>query len=62
MKSKSAYCPHCKDQVLAQGERPNHVLHVILSFLTLGLWLPIWFIIVIAKAGNYRCVHCGQPV
>lgn len=28
--------------VLVRGGKPNHVLHVILSVLTLGIWLLVW--------------------
>lgn len=28
--------------VLVRGHRPNHVLHLILSVVTFGLWVPVW--------------------
>lgn len=28
--------------VLVKGHRPNHLLHLILSVLTLGLWVFVW--------------------
>jgi hypothetical protein len=28
--------------VMVKGHRPNHILHVILSVLTLGIWLIPW--------------------
>lgn len=31
--------------VLVTGRRPNHILHVILSVITLGLWLVVWFLV-----------------
>lgn len=31
--------------VLVTGRRPNHILHVILSVITLGLWLIVWFLV-----------------
>lgn len=30
---------------LVWGHRPNHVLHLILTVLTLGLWVPVWLIV-----------------
>ena len=30
------------------GRRVNHVLHLVLTILTAGLWLPIWIILAIA--------------
>jgi hypothetical protein len=32
-----------------RGKPVNHALHLILSILTAGLWLPVWLIIAIAK-------------
>ena len=31
--------------VLVKGNRPSHVLHLLLSVFTLGIWLPIWVLI-----------------
>lgn len=28
--------------VLLKGERPNHLLHLILTILSFGLWAPVW--------------------
>ena len=33
--------------MMVKGERPNHVLHLILSLVTLGLWIPVWIILAI---------------
>ena len=32
--------------------QPNHVLHLILTVLTCGLWLPVWIIVTIASAAG----------
>jgi hypothetical protein len=31
--------------VVVMGKRPNHILHLLLSVVTFGLWLPVWFVI-----------------
>jgi hypothetical protein len=31
--------------VLVSGKRPNHILHLLLSIVTLGIWLIVWIII-----------------
>lgn len=41
--------------VLVRGHRPNHLLHLILTLLTGGLWLIIWLIIA-ATGGEKRIV------
>lgn len=61
-KQSTALCPHCQEQVLSIGTKPNHFLHLFLSFLTIGLWTFVWIAIAIAKAGNFRCSKCGTPV
>lgn len=30
---------------LVSGQNANHILHVLLSIFTCGLWLPIWLIV-----------------
>ncbi|MEH6818908.1 MAG: hypothetical protein V7706_03055 [Dietzia psychralcaliphila] len=32
------------------GKRVNHVLHLILTILTFGLWLPVWAVLAIANS------------
>lgn len=31
-------------------KRVNHLLHLVLTILTAGLWLPVWIIVSMAKA------------
>lgn len=33
--------------VLVQGNRPNHVLHLILTLVTLGIWVIVWIMVAI---------------
>lgn len=32
-----------------RGKKVNHTLHLILTIFTMGLWLPVWAIIALAK-------------
>lgn len=41
---------------LAKGKPVNHVLHVILAVLSLGLWLPVWLLVVILGGLKRRMV------
>lgn len=34
---------------LVKGKRPNHVLHLILTIITAGLWGIVWIILAITK-------------
>jgi hypothetical protein len=38
---------------MAKGHRPNHVLHLILTIITLGVWLIVW-ILVSVMSGEKR--------
>ncbi|MBO0864882.1 MAG: DUF2510 domain-containing protein [Mycobacterium sp.] len=38
---------------------PNHALHLILTLLTCGMWLPVWLIVAIV--GHQRVYVAGQP-
>jgi len=35
--------------VVVYGHRPNHVLHLLLSVFTLGLWIPVWILLAITN-------------
>jgi hypothetical protein len=60
VKQSSAYCHVCGRQSLFQKPRINHVLHLILSIVTLGLWLFVWAILGIINSGKQpRCTTCG---
>lgn len=46
--------------ILVRGRRPNHLLQLVLSILTLGLWLIGWYI-VSAFAGEGQRVITFHP-
>ena len=46
--------------VMVRGRRPNHVLHLLLSIVTLGLWLPVWAILALTQ-GEKRQVLTAMP-
>lgn len=63
VKQSSAYCPVCGRQSLFQKARINHVLHLILSIITLGVWAFVWlFIGITNSARRPRCVTCGTEM
>lgn len=54
------YCGNCKDYNLAFKKTPNHILHLILSLLTGGAWLIVWFILILVNFfSSPRCSKCG---
>ena len=40
MESQSDY-----NAIVVKGSRPNHILHLILSIVTFGIWLIVWLIV-----------------
>lgn len=58
-KTASVYCKHCGTQRLGQAPSPNHILHLLLSVFTAGLWIPVWLIIAATSSSGYHCTHCG---
>jgi hypothetical protein len=63
VKQLTAWCPVCGRQSLFQKPRINHVLHLILSIVTLGLWLFVWaFLGFVNSSRQPRCSTCGREL
>lgn len=57
------YCSRCEGYVLALRQKPNHILHLLLSIITGGLWLLVWLFVVWGKSTtDWRCAQCGQEL
>lgn len=55
------YCPTCGRRVLGIRERPNHILHLLLSVVTAGLWLIVWLFLGLSYAKEpWHCPYCGS--
>lgn len=46
--------------VMVRGRRPNHVLHLLLTIVTMGLWLPVWILIALTSR-EQRAVLTAVP-
>lgn len=46
--------------VVVRGKRPNHVLHLLLSVVTVGLWLPVWIILAVVKHEKRTVIRVDQ--
>lgn len=42
--------------VMVKGHRPNHILHLLLTVLTLGLWVVVWISVVIWGGERRRMI------
>jgi hypothetical protein len=52
------YCGRCKEPVLVRRRGANHILHLLLTICTAGLWLIVWLGVGI-RFGGWRCTRCG---
>ena len=63
MSEVPAYCPLCQRQVLARRNPASGILHLLLSLVTAGLWLPVWFFVATSRrALTHFCPNCGTPL
>lgn len=53
------HCPSCDAHVMGIRNTPNHILHLLLSLVTMGLWLPVWLIVGATSDPRYYCTQCG---
>jgi hypothetical protein len=61
MKTIRRHCGTCGQPRPFTKDGVNHILHVILSLLTVGGWLLVWILLIIVNALQpYRCTQCGQ--
>lgn len=44
--------------VLVKGKRVNHILHLLLSLVTVGFWIPVW--IFVAVTGGEKRKHIAS--
>ena len=58
--ASSMYCSHCGKNVTWHLEPMNHRPHMLLSLITVGLWLPMWFLFSLVKV-KY-CDLCKSPL
>lgn len=43
--------------IMVKPASVNHVLHLILSVLTIGFWIPVWVILAIASRDKQEVVY-----
>lgn len=60
IKKARRYCPQEDKLVLAEKQTPNHILHLLLSVVTMGFWIPIWIIVTIAAGNTFYCPDCAS--
>lgn len=56
---KSGFCKKCGKQVVVFRPGTSHILHLLLTVVTAGVWLIVW-IPASVKIGGWRCNECGS--
>lgn len=51
-------CIDCGKQSVHIQQTPNHILHLLLSLVTFGIWVIVWILVSVAK-DNATCTLCG---
>jgi hypothetical protein len=46
--------------VFAKGHRPNHILHLLLSIVTVGLWIPVWICLSVFSGEKRKVVSVDE--
>jgi rubredoxin len=55
-----AHCPRCGHEQRFVSVETNHLLHLVLTIFTLGLWFVCWISLCVSKLMRpWRCEHCG---
>jgi hypothetical protein len=54
------FCFYCKKKTLHLQIKINHILHLLLTILTIGFWVIIWFCLVFLKDKEPTCKECGE--
>ena len=61
MKTTQRYCHTCNAARPFHKNTTNHLLHLLLSLVTLGVWIPVWIVIAFSSPfRRYRCGRCGE--
>jgi hypothetical protein len=59
--NRTMRCRNCKLPRVFQRRRIRHSLHFLLAFATLGIWLPVWGLIVTFQLIRpWTCTFCGS--
>jgi hypothetical protein len=59
IKQTQKFCKGCQENVLATKNGPNHILHLILSLITAGIWVIPWVLFSVLQQ-PWRCSKCGK--
>jgi hypothetical protein len=53
------FCESCKKTTLHIKQGINHILHLILTIITFGIWAIMWLGIALFTSDTPQCSKCG---
>lgn len=53
------HCQQCQENTVHLVQKPNHILHFLLSVFTAGLWMIVWLSVSMTKPAP-QCTKCGK--
>lgn len=53
-------CKKCDRSTMHVQPSTSHLLHLILSVITFGLWIPIWLLLAASHGSQAQCSECGK--
>ncbi len=57
---RQGFCQECSSYTLVKRRGVSHVLHLLLSLFTIGLWVFVWIALALLNVGGWRCQTCGS--
>lgn len=58
----SAFCKNCQEETIHERPSTSHVLHLLLSVITVGLWIPVWILVAMSNGSQGVCLTCAREV
>lgn len=52
-------CKNCQRHTMHLEQKPNHILHLLMSVFTIGLWVIVWLMVSIGGSAP-QCTVCGK--
>ncbi len=59
---RDGYCGRCCKQVTVKRRVVRHTPHVLMTIVTLGIWIPRWWRAAQVEPEQWRCCSCHQEV
>lgn len=54
------HCKNCRKQTMHLQPSTAHVLHLLLSIVTFGVWILVWFLVAVSNGSQLICSQCGR--